>query len=295
MIKRFSLLCVMLSILLGCSKITVENPSDKFSPAKKLAKLDNKKLEEVSGGAASINNPDYFWLHNDSGNGPEVFLVDSKLNILYTCTLKDVENRDWEDIAVGPGPEEGKSYIYIGEIGDNDAKYKTKYIYRLEEPKWDGKSATATITSFDTIAFELPDAKKDSETLLLDPSTKDLYVISKRDEPVWLYRIKYPQNTKATTTAERLTSMPFVKIVGGDFSPDGKKILLKNYEHIYYWETDGRKSIADLLKEKPFEIPYELEPQGEAIMWARDNQSFYTISEKNVGKESYLYIYQAKQ
>jgi hypothetical protein len=285
---------VVLFGLVSCSKITVENPTDKFQKAKKLVELKNKKLSEISGGAASINNSKLFWLHNDSGNDPEIFLVNDQLKVLLTCKVKDIENRDWEDIAVGPGPERGKNYVYIGEIGDNESKYSLKYIYRFEEPTWDGKANFIEITKFDTITFKLPDKKKGTETLLLDPATKNIFVISKREEPVWVYKLTFPQSTKDTLTAEKVISLPFTQIVGGDISSDGS-ILLKNYEHVFYWENEkGKKPIDMILKEKPFEVPYELEPQGEAILWTRDNSGFYTVSEKNVGKNTYLYFYQAK-
>jgi hypothetical protein len=43
--------------------------------------------------------------------------------------------RDCEDIAVGPGPVKGKSYVYDGDIGDNDSKRKYITVYRIEEKK----------------------------------------------------------------------------------------------------------------------------------------------------------------
>jgi hypothetical protein len=283
---------VVATLFSGCSKIKVENPTNDFHRPERLVKLKNKKLGEISGIAASANNPGYFWVHNDSGNAAEVYLVDEKLNILLTCSL-EMENRDWEDIAVGPGPEDGVNYIYVGEIGDNTANYEYKHIYRFEEPRFDGKLRHHVLSSVDTITFRLEDRKKDTETLLIDPVNGNLYVISKREKPVWLYELKYPQSTTDTLTARKVMSLPFTQIVGGDFSPDGKQLLLKNYEHIYYWTADSYKPLEDLLSGEHFEVPYELEPQGEAIGWARDKSGFYTISEKNTGKDTYLYYYKA--
>lgn len=292
---RRKLLCAVIWCgLVGCSKIKVENPTDKFAPGKRVTRLEHKQLGEISGGAASVSNPGLMWVHNDSGNPAEIFLIDKDLNILLTCDLT-VDNRDWEDIAVGPGPVDGKSYVYVGEIGDNNSRYLHKIIYRFEEPVWDKTKKKISISSFDTITFLLEDKKKDTETLLVDPESKDLYIVSKREEPVTLYQLTYPYRTDTVVTAKKLGSLPLTQIVGGDISPDGKQVLLKNYEHVYYWETKKHIPIHDLLKQKPFEVPYELEPQGEAIMWARDGTGFYTISEKNKGKDSYLYFYELKQ
>jgi hypothetical protein len=285
---------IALTILFfGCSKVTVKNPTDQFLAPTRLAKLEDKKLDEVSGAVASISNQGLFWLHNDSGNGSDLFLVDRNLKIIMTCELQGAENRDWEDITIGPGPVKGKNYIYVGDIGDNEARHSLKWIYRVEEPKFDSLKKV-TLTVFDRIVFKLEDKKKDMETLIIDPVTRNLYLVSKREEPVWLYSLPYPQSVTDTLTAKKILELPLTQIVGGDVSVNRKYVLLKNYEHVYYWENKKNEPIEKLLKEKPYEVPYELEPQGEAIAWARDNSGFYTISEKNIGKDSYLYFYKRK-
>ena len=234
------------------------------------------------------------WAHNDSGNGANIFLLDENLDVKLTCTLAGIENRDWEDIAVGPGPDDSKSYVYVADIGDNESKYQYKYIYRFEEPVWNKtQSENIAITSFDRITFQLSDSRKDTETLLLDPKTKNLYVVSKREEPVCLYELKYPYHKEDTLVADKLMSLPFTQIVGGDFAANGQEILMKNYNQIYYWNSSA-KSMTDALKEIPLEIPYEVEPQGESIAWATDGSGFYTLSEAKKKEKSYLYFYKRK-
>jgi hypothetical protein len=286
---------VFASLLLafGCAT-QIENPSDEFLQPEKLATLTGKKMKEVSGIAHSARNAGYLWGHNDSGNDPEVFLFDRSLTVKLTVVLKGVENRDWEDMAVGPGPDPEKSYVYVGDIGDNDGDHQYKFIYRFEEPLLNDSVSKLELEDFDILTVRLPDARKDSETLLIDPLSKDLFIVSKREDPVWLYQIKSPKFTRDTITALKVISLPISRIVGGDISSDGKKVLLKNYEHVYYWNTTSEKSIIELLKKKPFEVPYEIEPQGEAIAWDPDVKGFYTLSEKNVGKDSFLYFYPAK-
>lgn len=272
-----------------------EGSVELFSPGVKLAEITNNKLGEISGIAASVVNPRMLWVHNDSGNDPEIYLLDENLDVKLTVRLDGVENRDWEDIAVGPGPENGKSYVYVGEIGDNDARYENKYIYRFEEPKWNGEhDHSIALTDFDKITFRLEDAVKDSETLLVDPTSKNLYVVSKREEPVYVYELKFPQSTDEITTAKKTASIPFATIVGGDISPDGTELLLKNYTQVFYWNTTSSKSLLDILKSEPRQIPYESEPQGESIVWARDKSGFYTISEVVKEEKSYLYFYKRK-
>lgn len=288
---------VLLSFLifpLSYCQPKLENPTDDFLPGHPIATLKNKKLDEISGISASWSNKGFIWAHNDSGNDAELFLIDNKLNIRLTCTFGKLKNRDWEDMAVGPGPEPGKNYVYVGEIGDNNSVYPLKYIYRFEEPVVQEGVAKMEITKFDTITFRLPDKQKDAETLLIDPKTKDLIVISKREKPVWVYQLAYPQSTSDTITATKNFSIPLTQMVGGDVSANGEEIVLKNYQNIYYWKSDGNKSVLELLKEKPLDVPYETEPQGEAITWLHDNSGFYTLSEKNIGKKTYLYFYRRR-
>lgn len=276
--------------VLSCSGKEVNDASNDFLRGVKLAQLNNKDLREISGMASSINNPKLLWVHNDAGNKAEIFLLDENLDVKLTCKLNGIDNRDWEDIAIGPGPDSTKSYIYVGEIGDNDARHRYKYIYRFEEPTWDKNEKSLIISAVDKIIFRLPDGPKDTETLLLDPRTKDLYVVSKREKPVYVYKVKYPYEAQDTITASKVVSLPFTGIVGGDFSAKGDRILLKNYSNVFYWHSPS-VPVEELLKQTPKEVPYEVEPQGEAITWVRDGSGFYTLSEESKKEKSYLYFY----
>lgn len=291
-----SYLIIFAVLIIGCSKEQpVQNETQAFLPGVKLAELTNKNLEEISGLEASITNAPFLWAHNDSGNDPEIFLLNDKLDIKLTCILTGVENRDWEDIAVGPGPDPNKNYIYAADIGDNDAIYQEKFIYRFEEPVWEeGKTDKITISSFDKITFQLEDERKDTEALLLHPKTKNLYVVSKREKPVYLYELKFPMQVGETLTAKKMIALPFTQIVAGDIAADGKEILLKNYNNIYYWNSPQDISITDALQLTPKDVPYEIEPQGESITWAVDGSGFYTLSEKNKKKKTFLYFYKRR-
>lgn len=278
----------------SCSQNKAPGNSSTFLAGKQLAELTNDRLLEPSGLAASANNPGLLWTHNDSGNPAEIFLVDEKLDIKLVCTLQGATNRDWEDIAVGPGPKPGKNYIYVGEIGDNFAVYPYKAIYRFEEPKMKAGVKEILISSFEKIIFKLEDGKKDTEALLVHPQTKNIYIISKREQPVHLYELKYPYSTGDTLIATKLISLPFTMIVAGDFSADGKEVLIKNYQQIFYWYLD-KKPLTETLQKEPKIITYKPEPQGEAITFARDGSGFFTLSEKVKEEKSYLYFYPRKQ
>jgi len=277
-------------LLSACSGTAVEETAtSSFSNGRNLGLID-ERLPEASGLASSVANPGYMWSVNDSGNSPKVYLLDTTAHVKLACRLP-VENRDWEEVTVGPGPDAGKTYVYVGDIGDNNAVYDTKFVYRFEEPVAGADSLDVLLT--DTLKIRMPDGKRDTETMMIDPFTKDLYLISKREDSVSVYKVAQPF-TRQIMTAQKVATIPYQKIVAGSFSKDGLEILLKNYDHIYYWKRSKDEPFEKTLLKTPEELPYDREAQGESITWALDGSGFYTLSETNVGKPAYLKFYKRK-
>ncbi len=279
---------IRLSLLLILASCASNNSTDTtlFTPGTSLGLID-EKLPEASGLASSITNPGYLWSLNDGENPSEVHLIDTTAKIRMTCKLP-VANRDWEEVTVGPGPIQGKSYVYVGEIGDNKAQYDIKYIYRFEEPVVD--SSKKEIQLADTLQIQMADGKRDTEAMLIDPWTRDLYLISKREDSVGVYKIAYPFG-KGILIAEKQSTIPFHNINAAAISPDGTEILMKDYDHIYYWKRSPGETLENVLMMKPIELPYEREAQGESITWRLDAKGYYTLSETNKDKPAYLKYY----
>ncbi len=250
------------------------------------------ELREASGLVASIINPGYLWTHNDSGNSASIYLLNEKGQIVMKCKLKNTVNRDWEDITIGPGPEEGINYIYVADIGDNNAVYSYKILYRIKEPVLSNKKIE--IAEVDKFVFELPDGVRDTEAIMVDPITNNFYISSKREHAVRLYEIRFPFASD-TLRAVEVGKLPFNNIVAANISKDGSEVLIKNYLKIYYWKRDSVESIPSLLKKDPIQLDYKAEPQGEAIAWKRDGSGFYTLSESGRNDGGSLYFYKRKQ
>ncbi len=267
---------------LGC---THKHDNASFAKGYDLGAVE-ERLHEASGLTASIANPGHLWTVNDSGNPAEVFLIDDHARIKLVCTLQNIENRDWEEIAIGNGPVPGKKYLYVAEIGDNQAIYEYKYFYRFEEPTLKN-GAQQIITNFETLVVKLPDGKRDTETVLIDPLSNDLYIISKREENVNVYQERYPY-AKDTLRPVKVMTLPYKKIVAGSISPDGQEVLIKNYNQIFYWKRSDGQSLIEVLAKKPVELPYDPEPQGESISWNLDASGFYTLSESPEDKRAQL-------
>jgi hypothetical protein len=196
--------------------------------------------------------------------------------------LTPVGNRDWEDIAVGPGPVPGKSYVYVGDIGDNNSQNPSVLIYRFPEPDLTGKTlpVTMNIDSLDIIELKYPDGPRNAETLMVDPLTKDIYIASKENNISNVYVARYPQSIKSATVMTPVVQLYMNKLTAGDISPDGTEILLRNNGQIWYWKLPGGTSISAGLLTAPRIAPYaNNEPQGEGICFAADDSGYYTDTE----------------
>jgi hypothetical protein len=254
--------------------------------------LQSNLLEEASGLAMSRNNTKILWSHNDRGHANQVFLVGNMGEDYGYFQLSGVGNRDWEDICLGPGKETNKTYVYVGEIGDNNGVHPSIFIYYFEEPDLTNETQyAARIIAADKITsveYTYPDGPKDAETLMIDPWTNDLYIVSKRTAQSILYRAKYPHTGGEL---EKLAVFPFNWAVGGDISADGTKIAIKDNYNIYFWERDQGQSIVDAMRVAPQKLPYIVEPQGESIAWSLDGNEYFTLSEASPGITTELYYY----
>lgn len=241
-------------------------------------------IKETSGIADSKINPGYLWVQQDSGNPPMLYLLKHDGAVSDSVYLKGAVNRDWEDIVLSDGQ------LYVGDIGDNNAAYDEYTIYRFAEPA----AGTDTITAFDKISFTYPDSAHDAEAFLVDPSTNDIYIITKRDAKSKLYRLAYPQNTAAINEAAFVADLTFTGAVSAAISPDKKEIIIKTYTQLYYYTKSPEQKIADALLTAPSTLDYQVEAQGEAISFSLDNGGFFTLSEEALGIVPRLNYYRRK-
>ena len=272
--------------------------SELFEEYLAMGPLSNPAIDEASGIAVSRQNSSYIWTHNDSGDLNRIFLIRNDGNYLGTFRLLGSGNRDWEDMAIGPGPIEDKNYLYIGEIGDNLGRYPIKYIYRLPEPDINLADSTVQwvdVANVDRIPFVYPDSiMMDAETLLVDPWAKDIYIITKREFPVTVYKLPYPQSKVDATVAIKYGTLPFTTATAGDISADGKEILVKTYDKVFLWTRNEGETIGDAFMRQPLRVPYTPEMQGEAIAFPEDGSGYYTLSESRGGVTPIVYFYKRK-
>lgn len=310
---KISILCFSSLWLNACdiSLVPVAQDSVTFLPSIDMGDVENPGLSEASGLAASRVNPGYFWSHNDSGNPNVLYYFDDKGKGLRTFELTGTQNRDWEDMAI-VGESDGSATIYVADFGDNNAVYADYTIYWFKEPVVNS-GTSSKISSVNFLKFKLPDGARDMECLLMDQKTKDIFIVSKRENNKRLYKIPASSVTPSASVqaefVQELTfSIPVIAdprvaavnyITGGAVSADNSEILIKNYFEMNYWKRSSGESIPSALKRPPIKVTYAginsdgtgQEIQGEAVSFAADGSGYYTLGE---GDAARLYFYKKK-
>lgn len=258
----------------------------------------NSAIVEASGLAVSRVNPAWIWTHNDKGDANRLFLMDDKAGDLGFFWIRGAGNRDWEDMCIGPGPKENVNYVYIGDIGDNDAVYPNIIINRFPEPNLYNYTFPGIFEIADSLVERFvmmyPDGPRDAEALMIDPWTKDLYVITKRERHSSLYVARYPYYSSEVIMLKKIAEFPFNRALAADISHDGTSIVVKTDRRLYYWKRETGEDVLTALKRIPMLLPYIMEPQGETFAWTPDGNGYYTLSEKSGVVISPLYFYQKK-
>jgi hypothetical protein len=191
----------------------------------RLGRFEDRALREVSGIAQSRRHPGVFWVHNDSGNAPELFAV-KRNGALVAGFRVAVPNIDWEDIAT-----DDAGHLYIGEIGNNGGALPLRAIYRVDEPDPFHPTKEPLRVTLSTF-YTFPDKKSrfDAEGLfLLDGKA---IVVAKtfdeRDAELYAVPLDPPAPFLKPSVPERVGALPgFVKpATGASLSADGRRLAV---------------------------------------------------------------------
>jgi PKD repeat protein len=239
--------------------------------------VDDAELDEISGIVASRLDPAAWWVHNDSGNVDTIVSINKWGNTLSTQELPG-SWRDFEDISSAVDPATGISWLFLGDIGDNGYSRDDVSVWVAEEPD--------PRTDGELVAMEMeltyPNGARNAETLLVDPLTLDVYIVTKDyDGDAELYVKRAPHDSEGPFELEDLGDLSFELVAtGGDVSADGTRIVLRDYsDTAYVWHRDGYLPLEDALLETPCEIEIASERQGEAVAFTPDGVGVVTVSE----------------
>jgi hypothetical protein len=279
---RFSLLFA-LSVATGIRLATAAQCDPlRFDSPQTLGIVQDEDITEASGLAASWKNPGVFWTHND-GSTDVLFAFAADGRLLGKYHLNKSPD-DFEDMAIGPGPD-GQSYLYAGDIGSNNASKERVKIYRAPEPEVSTgqESKRFDLTGVQSFTIKYPEGSFDAEALLLDPIGRQLYVITKEDDGARIFKYPLDQlNPDKAQTFELAGQISFAKVNGGSISRDGRFIALRRENHAEGWYRDDGEDIAQTLQRTPTDIPVVGPPEeenGESIDFLPDSSGYVTLSE----------------
>jgi len=269
--------------------------------------VNSSELVEASGLASSRADENFLWAHNDSGDTARAFAIDRQGNHHGTYTLAGADAIDWEDMAVGPGPEDGVSYLYLADIGDNAMQREQVIVYRVPEPevptRADTPSDDSPLDQVETLTLVYPDRPHDAETLLVDPETGDLLIVTKElaGGPSSVFQTSGTLEDGSATQLELVIEIDFPSFVssvevpddappivravpnlptGGDVSPDGGLVIVRTYGSVWVWaHSDEATPLWTVFAAAPCEAPSAIEEQGETIAFDADGRGYTTVSE----------------
>jgi hypothetical protein len=247
-----------------------------------LCRLKDPAITESSGIAASRTRSDVFWTHNDSLDEARIFAFDRRGRALATFAVPNADAFDWEDIAAGPGPEQGRSYLYVGDIGDNFRIRDVIQVYRVPEPRVDVRregvrGKTEPATRFD---LRYPNGPHNAEALLIHPESGDLFVITlERSAPGYVFRARAPLRTGAPIPLTRVGSVPLAYVSGGAISPDGRHVVTRAGPKALEYSLPERTPFDRLWSMTPRVVPMPEARSGEAVDYRRDGRALITTTE----------------
>ncbi len=290
-------LILSLSLLLtGCTTLPT---APGWSEPVTVGHLGAADLTESSGFAPSHRAASLLWSHNDSGGEPVVYALGADGSERGRVRIAGASNYDWEDIV--SFTLDGQAYLLIADTGDNGAVRTDCRLYVIAEPDSAALKPGRELTV--PIAWEIPvryaDHPRDCESVSVDAAEKAVYLLSKREHPVGLYRLpllpvasgtapaaafltkveKIPQPTGPRLLVEgppgRMAGMP----VGMDFAADGSAAVVLTYMDVLLFPRKPGEPWADALRRPPQQLKTVSLPQAESVCFSADGREIYVTTE----------------
>lgn len=267
-------------------------------PLEMAGQLEDSRLVEVSGLAASGRTSEVLWLLNDGGASPSLHAIDPQGGALDEVALTPARNRDWEDLAAFE--LDGEPQLLAADIGDNGATYAESVLYIVPEPAIRESAAVLSAVPH-TVRFRYPDGPRDAESLAVDAAERKAYVLSKRDIPPRLYAVPLDAAGDEPVVAELLgpvTSLPAptpedIRLApirkdwhwqptAMDFSQDGRLAAILTYRHVFVFERETGQDWYTALNRTPHKIDIEPVRGAESLGFTADGGSlFLTVEQRH--------------
>jgi hypothetical protein len=205
-----------------------------------------------------------------------LFAIDTSGALLGQVTVTGATLVDWEDIAAGPC--DGKSCLFIADIGDNARSRSSVAIYMVPEPAPEsGQTEPARV-----LLAQYPEGAQDAEAIFVLPDG-GIYLVTKgRRAEIALYR--FPRTTAQAggiVTLERVRSLwreprsEWDRVTGATASPDGRWVAIRTYRTLFLFSAEQLTGKGEAPSTR-FDLSPLRERQGESVALADDGQVWLT-------------------
>ena len=257
----------------------------------------HRNLVENSVAVTSVSQPGIIFGWNDSGHEPRIFAFDSSGRNRGAWSVVGARNRDWEAAALGPCRQASTWCLYIGDVGDNEARRSQVTIYRVPEPVVpDSATTTAPLQVDGALNIRYADHPHDVEAMYVGVDGSMFFITKRRlldsqrrARQALIFKVPRSYwDSSGTVVANLVDSLPFVPgerqgglVSDASLSPDGKLLAVRTYDDVYLFEVD---SVTQLPKRDQRPLPCAIrglkEEQGEGIAWWWDGRRLLLTSER---------------
>jgi hypothetical protein len=203
---------------------------------KVVSTITDERIPESSALVQSTTDPHLAYTINDSGNANVVYVIEIATgDVVGTATI-DVAAEDTEAMAIG-----GDGRLYVADIGDNDFNRRTVALYAIDQP---GRGDT-TVTP-DVYRVRYSDGPSDAETLLVDPATGRMSIVTKNLLAGGVYRLPKHLREDRVNLARSIDVNTPGMVTDGAYLPDGDAVLLRTYIDIAVYSIPGWHKLGSI-------------------------------------------------
>jgi hypothetical protein len=243
--------------------------------------IDDPRATDLSGlvttasGYVAVNDSQF------DSNAVRIIYLDAACKVTATVRYP-TPARDPEDVAVAPD-----GTLWVADIGDNVTAQSRRETVAL----WSVPAAGAPVIH----RLTYPDGPHDAEALLFGDGVP-LIITKEISGTAGLYRPGAALQVDSATgvamtrvgefkpqpTGENnlLGAVGEVVITGAATSPDRRRVALRTYTAAYEWDVPDGDVVKAITTTTPRLTALPDEPQGEAIAYSADGESFLTISDE---------------
>jgi hypothetical protein len=257
-----------LALVSGCQdqkpSLGPNEPATSGDDVTVLFSLQDQRINESSGLAASRKHPGVYYTHNDRGHAPRVYAVSGETGATQAVLEIDTTPEDWEDIEVT------ESGVWVGDIGGGADLTRSK-VSVLHFPEPDELSDDSPAVTEYELVYE--DGPHNAEALMVDPQSDQVYVVTKDSRGGAIYAAP-SELSAAGGSLVRVAKAP-PNITAASWSPDGPGFALRNYPRAFVYSGLGVGS------PKSVELPRS--PQGESLVLLDDGDLL--VGSEGVGSQ----------